>query len=81
MTTVNREKLREKAERIRFLLLDVDGVMTDGRIWLDSHGGEMKAFYMTMGEHDMVTVIEAPNDEAYAKTIPFVLESSVLQAA
>ena len=32
-------------------------------------GGEMKAFYMTMGQYDMVAVIEAPNDEAYAKTI------------
>ena len=32
-------------------------------------GGEMKAFYMTMGQYDMVTVIEAPNDEVYAKTM------------
>ena len=32
-------------------------------------GGEMKAFYMTLGQHDMVAVIEAPNDEAYAKTV------------
>jgi len=31
-------------ERIRLLLLDVDGVMTDGRIILDSRGGEAKAF-------------------------------------
>jgi uncharacterized protein with GYD domain len=32
-------------------------------------GGEIKAFYMTMGQYDMVGVIEAPNDEAYAKTM------------
>lgn len=32
-------------------------------------GGEMKAFYMTLGQHDMVAVIEAPNDQAYAKTV------------
>jgi uncharacterized protein with GYD domain len=32
-------------------------------------GGGMKAFYMTLGQHDMVAVIEAPNDEAYAKTV------------
>jgi 3-deoxy-D-manno-octulosonate 8-phosphate phosphatase (KDO 8-P phosphatase) len=30
--------------RIRLLLLDVDGVMTDGRIIYDSRGGEAKAF-------------------------------------
>jgi len=32
-------------------------------------GGEFKAFYMTMGRYDMVIVSEAPNDEAYAKTM------------
>lgn len=30
--------------RIKLLLLDVDGVMTDGRIIYDSNGGETKAF-------------------------------------
>lgn len=29
---------------IKLLLLDVDGVLTDGRIIYDSHGGESKAF-------------------------------------
>jgi uncharacterized protein with GYD domain len=29
-------------------------------------GGEIKAFYMVMGEYDFVTVFEAPNDEAVA---------------
>jgi uncharacterized protein with GYD domain len=32
-------------------------------------GGEIKAFYMTMGQYDMVVVIEAPDDDTYAKTI------------
>ena len=31
-------------KRIQLLLLDVDGVMTDGRIIYDNHGGETKAF-------------------------------------
>jgi 3-deoxy-D-manno-octulosonate 8-phosphate phosphatase (KDO 8-P phosphatase) len=31
-------------KKIRLLLLDVDGVMTDGRIIFDSAGGETKAF-------------------------------------
>ena len=30
--------------RIKLVLLDVDGVLTDGRIIFDSHGGETKAF-------------------------------------
>ena len=36
--------LLERARRIRVLALDVDGVLTDGRIYYDDHGGEMKAF-------------------------------------
>lgn len=36
--------MRERLQKIRLLLLDVDGVMTDGRIVYDNHGVETKAF-------------------------------------
>lgn len=36
--------MREQLQKIRLLLLDVDGVMTDGRIVYDDRGGETKAF-------------------------------------
>lgn len=36
--------LLERAGRIRLLLLDVDGVLTDGRIIYDSAGRDMKLF-------------------------------------
>ena len=36
--------LLERAERIRMLVLDVDGVLTDGRLYFDQQGNEMKAF-------------------------------------
>ena len=32
-------------------------------------GGEMKSFYLTLGRYDMVAVIEAPDDEAYARVM------------
>ena len=32
-----------------------------------SVGGELKAFYLTMGSYDGVVISEAPNDEACAK--------------
>ena len=32
-------------------------------------GGKMQAFYLTMGQYDGLTISEAPNDEAYAKTM------------
>mgnify|MGYP003559525617 CR=1 FL=1 len=36
--------LLERASRVRALVLDVDGVLTDGRLYFDSQGNEMKAF-------------------------------------
>jgi 3-deoxy-D-manno-octulosonate 8-phosphate phosphatase (KDO 8-P phosphatase) len=38
------KRILDKAGRIRFLLLDVDGVMTDGTIYIDADGRETKAF-------------------------------------
>ena len=37
-------KIRRKAQRIKLLLLDVDGVLSDGRIVVDNEGEEMKFF-------------------------------------
>jgi len=36
--------MEERLRKIRLLLLDVDGVMTDGRIVIDNHGVETKSF-------------------------------------
>ena len=35
---------RRRPEKIRLLVLDVDGVLTDGRIYLDGRGHEFKVF-------------------------------------
>jgi uncharacterized protein with GYD domain len=32
-------------------------------------GGEITAFYLTMGAYDAVVISEAPSNEAYAKTM------------
>jgi uncharacterized protein with GYD domain len=32
-------------------------------------GGEMKAFYLTMGSYDAVAISEAPSNESYAKVM------------
>jgi 3-deoxy-D-manno-octulosonate 8-phosphate phosphatase (KDO 8-P phosphatase) len=37
-------RLLLRARKIRFLLLDVDGILTDGTIWIDDQGREMKGF-------------------------------------
>ncbi len=36
--------IKERAKKIRLLVLDVDGVLTDGRLYFDNAGNEMKAF-------------------------------------
>jgi 3-deoxy-D-manno-octulosonate 8-phosphate phosphatase (KDO 8-P phosphatase) len=45
-----REKdIKDKAKKIRLLILDVDGVMTDGSIILDNEGNELKKFHVRDG--------------------------------
>ncbi|KAB1189199.1 GYD domain-containing protein [Haloferax sp. MBLA0077] len=36
---------------------------------IESLGGELKGFYLTMGQYDVVTVIEMPDDDAAAKLL------------
>ena len=40
-----------------------------GRKAFKKAGAEIKDVYMTLGQYDLVCVIEAPDDEAYAKAI------------
>jgi 3-deoxy-D-manno-octulosonate 8-phosphate phosphatase (KDO 8-P phosphatase) len=42
--------VRKKAGRIKLLLLDVDGVLTDGRILVDHRGSEIKSFDVRDGQ-------------------------------
>ncbi len=39
----------EKAKKIQCLICDVDGVLTDGRLYLDNFGNEQKAFHVQDG--------------------------------
>ena len=45
----SRTSIESRLKKIKLLLLDVDGVMTDGRIILDSRGNESKAFHVRDG--------------------------------
>jgi 3-deoxy-D-manno-octulosonate 8-phosphate phosphatase (KDO 8-P phosphatase) len=42
--TITKTELNARLRKIKLLLLDVDGVLTDGRIVYDSRGGELKFF-------------------------------------
>jgi len=43
-------RVKKKAAKIRLMLLDVDGVLTDGGIIIDSRGGETKRFDVRDGQ-------------------------------
>ncbi|MRR17741.1 MAG: phenylphosphate carboxylase subunit delta [Deltaproteobacteria bacterium] len=47
--------MREKLKKIKMLILDVDGVMTDGGIIMDKDGCEMKQFNVRDG-HGLVMI-------------------------
>jgi 3-deoxy-D-manno-octulosonate 8-phosphate phosphatase (KDO 8-P phosphatase) len=43
------EELHARARRLRLILLDVDGVLTDGTVSVHSAGGESKSFHIRDG--------------------------------
>lgn len=43
------ETAMEKAKKIKLLILDVDGVLTDGRLFFDREGNEYKSFHARDG--------------------------------
>ena len=43
------DDLQARARRVRLLLLDVDGVLTDGTVSIDTSGGEAKQFFIRDG--------------------------------
>jgi 3-deoxy-D-manno-octulosonate 8-phosphate phosphatase (KDO 8-P phosphatase) len=43
------DKIRKQAAGIRLLVLDVDGVLTDGRLHFDAKGNEFKVFHARDG--------------------------------
>lgn len=49
MVSITRKELMERARKVKLLILDVDGVLTDGRIILDNGGNELKAFFVRDG--------------------------------
>lgn len=44
------EDVTARAQRIKLVLMDCDGVLTDGRLWLTPDGDEQKAFHARDGQ-------------------------------
>jgi 3-deoxy-D-manno-octulosonate 8-phosphate phosphatase (KDO 8-P phosphatase) len=43
------QKIIEKVKKLKLLILDVDGVLTDGRLFFDNNGEEYKCFHARDG--------------------------------
>lgn len=72
MNTAEDDELTRRASRVQLLILDVDGVLTDGSLYYTAAGEELKRFHVQDGlgvrllvEHDIkVAVITARRSSA-----------------
>src|SRR4030065_2926190 len=53
-----KQEIEKKAKKIKLLIFDVDGVLTDGSIILDNKGNELKMFHVRDG-HGIKMLIRA----------------------
>jgi 3-deoxy-D-manno-octulosonate 8-phosphate phosphatase (KDO 8-P phosphatase) len=58
LKNISKKVLSKSAKDIKLLILDVDGVLTDGSIILDNHGNELKSFHVRDG-HGIKMMIRA----------------------
>ena len=42
-------EIKKKAAHVKLVIFDVDGVLTDGSLYIDDNGTESKAFYSRDG--------------------------------
>src|SRR5213075_1662525 len=48
----------DRARRIKLMIFDVDGVLTDGRLWYTADGKELKSFHSLDG-HGVKMLVES----------------------
>lgn len=68
------DDVRERARGIRLVAFDVDGTLTDGRLWFDHEGNETKAYHVEDGlgihlliENGIVVALITARESASAK--------------
>ena len=50
MSAISSVELQERLRQIRLLIMDCDGVLTDGRLFFGPTGEELKVFFVRDGE-------------------------------
>ena len=68
------EVVRQRAAKIRLAAFDVDGTLTDGRLWFDHVGNENKAYHVQDGlglrllaDHGIAVALITARDSASAR--------------
>ena len=68
------DHVRARAGNIRLAAFDVDGTLTDGRLWFDGLGNEMKAYHVQDGlglrlleDHGIAVALITARDSASAR--------------
>jgi len=68
------EQLRQRAAAVRLCCFDVDGTLTDGRLWFNGDGEELKAFHVHDGQglrlledHGIAVALITARDSAAAR--------------
>jgi len=68
------EQLRQRAAAIRLCCFDVDGTLTDGRLWFNGDGEALKAFHVHDGQglrlledHGIAVALITARDSAAAR--------------
>ena len=65
----------DRARRVQLLVLDVDGVLTDGRIYLTERGEELKVFDVRDGSGIVAVRADGTRREVVMRAIELLAES------
>ncbi|MFB6253239.1 MAG: GYD domain-containing protein [Halobacteriaceae archaeon] len=57
--------------------LDSDEFLEESKATAREHGGELKDYYLTMGEYDAVVVTEFPDADAASQTLLSILGTGI----
>jgi 3-deoxy-D-manno-octulosonate 8-phosphate phosphatase (KDO 8-P phosphatase) len=68
------DQVRQRASKVRLAAFDVDGTLTDGRLWFDGAGNESKAYHVQDGlglrlllDHGITVALITARDSASAR--------------
>lgn len=59
--------------------MDSEEFLVQTKETIEAHGGELKDYYLTMGQYDAVGIAEFPDDESIAKAQLTILSTGIAE--